>query len=35
MPTVGLITRAEWLSFIVVHTQRHIWQLKNISKAIA
>jgi hypothetical protein len=35
MPTIGLITRSEWLSFIVVHTQRHIWQLKKISKAIA
>jgi hypothetical protein len=35
MPTVGLLTRLEWLSFVVVHTQRHIWQLKKISKAIA
>ena len=35
MPTVGLLTRMEWLSFIIVHTQRHIWQLKKISKAIA
>jgi len=35
MPTVGLLTRSEWLSFIVAHTQRHIWQLKKISEAIA
>ena len=35
MPTVGRLTRSEWLSFAVVHTQRHIWQLKKISKAIA
>ena len=35
MPTVGLLTRSEWLSFVVVHTQRHIWQLKKIRKAIA
>ncbi|MDO6433688.1 DinB family protein [Flavitalea sp. BT771] len=35
MPTVGHLTRSEWLSFAVVHTQRHIWQLKKISKVIA
>jgi len=34
MPTVGRITRFEWLSFIVVHTQRHIWQLKKIASLI-
>ncbi|HVU55323.1 MAG TPA: DinB family protein [Puia sp.] len=33
MPMVGPMTRLEWISFAVVHTQRHIWQLKKI-KAI-
>jgi len=31
MPTVGPMTRLEWLSFAVVHTQRHIWQLKKMA----
>jgi hypothetical protein len=31
MPTVGPMTRLEWLSFVVVHTQRHIWQLKKMA----
>ncbi|MBN8856016.1 MAG: hypothetical protein BGO55_15200 [Sphingobacteriales bacterium 50-39] len=31
MPTVGHMTRLEYLSFVVVHTQRHIWQLKKIA----
>lgn len=31
MPTVGNLTRIEWISFAVVHTQRHIWQLKKIA----
>jgi len=31
MPTVGHMTRLEWLSFVVVHTQRHIWQLKKMA----
>lgn len=31
MPTVGTLTRIEWLSFAVVHTQRHIWQLKKMA----
>ena len=30
MPTVGHMTRVEWLSLAVVHTQRHIWQLKKM-----
>ena len=29
-PTVGYMTRYEWLNFFVVHTQRHLRQLKNI-----
>jgi len=33
MPTVGTLTRIEWISFAVVHTQRHIWQLKKIATA--
>lgn len=31
MPTVGRMTRLEWISFAVVHTQRHIWQLKKMA----
>ena len=30
MPTVGLLTRLEWITFYVFHTQRHLRQLKNI-----
>jgi hypothetical protein len=30
MPTVGPMTRLEWISFAVAHTQRHIWQLKKM-----
>jgi len=30
MPQFGLLTRLEWLSFILYHTQRHIRQLQNI-----
>lgn len=30
MPQFGLLTRLEWLSFILFHTQRHIRQLQNI-----
>jgi len=33
MPTVGTLTRVEWISFAVVHTQRHIWQLKKMAVA--
>lgn len=31
MPVNGALTRQEWLSFIVVHTQRHIHQLRKIA----
>jgi hypothetical protein len=31
MPTVGQMTRLEWISFVVVHTRRHIWQLKKMA----
>lgn len=30
MPQFGMLTRLEWLSFILYHTQRHIRQLQNI-----
>jgi hypothetical protein len=33
-PTVGPLTRLEWLWFYVWHTQRHLNQLKNIHAAI-
>lgn len=31
-PTLGLLTRYEWLSFICFHTQRHIVQMQKITK---
>jgi hypothetical protein len=31
MPVNGALTRQEWLSFVVVHTQRHIHQLRKIA----
>jgi len=34
-PTVGPLTRLEWLWFYVWHTQRHLRQMKNIQTAIA
>jgi hypothetical protein len=30
MPSVGHLTRLEWISFHVFHTKRHLHQLKNI-----
>jgi hypothetical protein len=33
-PTVGYMTRYEWLNFFVVHTQRHLRQLKNIYRSL-
>jgi hypothetical protein len=33
-PTVGPLTRLEWLWFYVWHTQRHLRQLRNIHSAI-
>lgn len=33
-PTVGYMTRCEWLNFFVVHTQRHLRQLKNIYRSL-
>ncbi|MCH5598816.1 DinB family protein [Niabella ginsengisoli] len=34
-PTIGHLTRYEWLSFIVVHTRRHTRQIRNILLHIA
>lgn len=31
-PTIGNLTRLEWLSFSCFHTQRHIFQLEKIYK---
>ncbi|MBV8391225.1 MAG: DinB family protein [Mucilaginibacter sp.] len=31
MPTIGLITRIEWIHFACFHTKRHTQQLKNIA----
>ncbi|MBT1707194.1 DinB family protein [Fulvivirgaceae bacterium PWU5] len=33
-PTLGYMTRYEWLNFFVVHTQRHLRQLKNIYRSL-
>lgn len=30
LPGMGRLTRLEWISFYMVHTQRHMHQLKNI-----
>ncbi|MBC7937048.1 MAG: DinB family protein [Rhizobacter sp.] len=30
VPGMGRFTRLEWISFYMIHTQRHIHQLKNI-----
>lgn len=30
LPTLGLLTRYEWIHFICVHTQRHTHQIQNI-----
>jgi DinB superfamily len=34
-PTLGHLTRLEWIVFYVFHTQRHIRQLKNIQGALS
>ena len=31
MPTIGLITKTEWIQFACFHTRRHAQQLKNIA----
>lgn len=33
-PTVGEFTRWEWIFFVVCHTKKHIYQIKNIYKKI-
>jgi hypothetical protein len=35
LPTIGYLTRYEWLWFIQMHLKRHLYQLQNISKKIA
>ncbi|TDX02383.1 DinB family protein [Dinghuibacter silviterrae] len=34
LPVFGLLTRLEWISFYMVHTQRHIHQLHRIQTAL-
>jgi hypothetical protein len=34
LPTFGQLTGFEWASFYLIHTQRHIYQLKNIYQRI-
>jgi len=33
-PTMGLLTRYEWIRFYLFHMQRHTWQLQNIWRAM-
>lgn len=35
MPAFGPLTRFEWLSFMVIHTQRHLHQLRKMQAALA
>ena len=32
LPTIGYLTRYEWLWFIQMHLNRHLFQLKNMTK---
>ena len=34
LPTIGYLTRFEWLWFIQMHLKRHLYQLQNIKKKI-
>ncbi len=34
-PTLGYLTRLEWIVFYIFHTQRHIRQLKNIQGVLS
>jgi hypothetical protein len=34
LPTIGYLTRFEWLWFIQMHLKRHLFQLENIKKRI-
>jgi hypothetical protein len=33
-PTLGQLTRLEWLSFIIAHSKRHTFQLRNIFEKV-
>jgi len=33
-PTLGEFTRWEWITFIIYHTKKHVFQIKNIYKKI-
>jgi len=34
LPGLGELTRFEWISFVIFHTQRHLFQLKNTIKQL-
>lgn len=34
-PSFGFLTRYEWLRFILYHTQRHTYQIRNIGSCLA
>jgi uncharacterized protein YndB with AHSA1/START domain len=33
-PTLGEMTRWEWINFVMCHTKKHTWQIQNIYKSI-
>ncbi|MFL9483979.1 DinB family protein [Chitinophagaceae bacterium LWZ2-11] len=34
LPGIGELTGKEWAAFIISHSKRHIWQMKNIYKIV-
>lgn len=34
LPNMGRLTRIEWIAFVLYHTQRHIHQMRNISRKV-
>jgi len=35
LPAIGTMTRYEWFRFLIAHTTRHLYQIKNIYNAMA
>ncbi|PWS30357.1 DinB family protein [Pedobacter paludis] len=34
LPVYGYLTRLEAINFVIAHTQRHVWQFKNINSKL-
>lgn len=34
-PSIGDLTRWEWINMIILHTKRHVYQLKNIRRTLS